>query len=36
MTDYDELLARGYERYDARAVVERRVIDIIDKWQLVL
>lgn len=33
MTDYDELLSRGYDRYDARAVVELRATDIINKWQ---
>ena len=33
MTDYDELLSRGYDRYDARAVVEPGVTDIINKWQ---
>lgn len=34
MTDYDELLSKGYERYEARAIVEERVSEIMDKWQM--
>jgi hypothetical protein len=32
-TRYDELLARGYERRDARAEVEDVVRDVLRKWQ---
>lgn len=34
-TDYDLLLARGYERYDARAEVERQVFRVLTGWQTV-
>lgn len=32
MTNYDDLLSKGYDRYDARALVEEKVTGIIDKW----
>jgi hypothetical protein len=31
-TDYDRLLARGYERHEARAAVERAVSSVINGW----
>jgi hypothetical protein len=31
-TDYDRLLARGYERYEARTAVERAVSSVINMW----
>jgi hypothetical protein len=33
MTEYDELLSKGYERNDARALVEEEVSKIIDRWK---
>lgn len=33
MTEYDELLSKGYDRNEARARVEDKVSDIIDNWQ---
>lgn len=33
MTAYDELLSKGYDRYDARALVEDKVSDIMDNWR---
>jgi len=33
MTDYDELLSKGFDRYDARALVEENVLEIIAKWK---
>ena len=32
-TDYDLLLARGYERSEARSQVQRQIDRILDKWQ---
>jgi hypothetical protein len=32
-TNYDELLARGRERFDARAAVEENVYRVLEKWQ---
>ena len=32
-TEYDELLMRGYERWDARAQVEGAVGQVLDKWE---
>jgi hypothetical protein len=32
-TEYDELLMRGYERWDARAQVEEAVRQVLDKWE---
>ena len=32
-TEYDELLADGWDRGDARATVTPRVDDILDRWQ---
>jgi len=32
-TQYDQLLARGYDRWDARAEVEGAVRDILNHWQ---
>jgi hypothetical protein len=31
-TNYDELLAKGYERWDARAAVEEDVRRVLQKW----
>jgi hypothetical protein len=31
-TRYDDLLASGYERWDARAAVERAVREVLQKW----
>jgi len=33
MTEYDELLSKGYDRFEARALVESKVSDVIDNWQ---
>ncbi len=32
-TPYDEILARGYDRFDARTAVENRVAQILDRWE---
>jgi hypothetical protein len=32
-TEYDELLMRGYERWDARAQVEGAVRQVLDNWE---
>jgi hypothetical protein len=32
-TDYDNLLARGYDRYEARAAVEHAVARVLETWQ---
>jgi len=32
-TEYDELMMKGYERWDARAQVERAVREVLDKWE---
>ena len=32
-TNYDTLLAQGYDRGDARAEVERSVNRVLDTWQ---
>lgn len=32
-TNYDELLARGYDRWEARAKVEGRVQDVLEDWE---
>ncbi|NOX87413.1 MAG: DUF2293 domain-containing protein, partial [Calditrichaeota bacterium] len=32
-TNYDELLIKGYERYQAREMVESRVSEILRKWE---
>ena len=32
-TQYDELLMRGYERWNARAQVEGAVRQVLDKWE---
>ena len=32
-TSYDDLLARGVERLDARAAVADAVDDVVDRWQ---
>lgn len=32
-TEYDELLMRGYERWDARAEVKGAVRQVLDKWE---
>ncbi len=31
-TDYDILLAKGYERYDAREKVRQQVEEVLGKW----
>jgi hypothetical protein len=32
-TDYDELLAQGFDRWDARAQVEEDVAQVMEKWE---
>lgn len=32
-TKYDELLARGYDRWEARAVVEEAVRQVLQRWE---
>ncbi len=32
-TEYDTLLARGYEKYKARAQVELNVVQILNEWE---
>jgi len=32
-TDYDELLLRGYDRNDARALIREKVEDVLDAWR---
>jgi hypothetical protein len=32
-TNYDELLFHGYDRHDARALVEEKVERVLDKWK---
>jgi hypothetical protein len=32
-TNYDELLAKGYERGDARSAVEKTLFQVVQKWQ---
>jgi hypothetical protein len=34
MTEYDELLSKGYERLDARKSVNDKVFDILEKWKM--
>ena len=31
-TDYDGLLNRGYERYDARQIVREQIDEVLSKW----
>ncbi|MCD4693227.1 MAG: DUF2293 domain-containing protein [Calditrichales bacterium] len=33
-TDYDLLLFQGYERYEARSLVEDKVLEILSKWEM--
>jgi hypothetical protein len=33
MTEYDELLFRGFDRYDARSIVEENVNNILEGWK---
>ena len=33
MTNYDELLSKGWDRSDARSSVDDKVFEILDKWQ---
>jgi len=33
-TEYDELLMRGYERWEARAEVEGAVHEVLDNWEV--
>ena len=33
LTNYDELLSKGYERYEAREVVNEKVFNILAVWQ---
>ena len=33
-TDYDELIPRGYERFEARTMVRKNVEIILGKWRL--
>jgi hypothetical protein len=32
-TEYDELLASGHDRDDARTVVKDKVAEIMDRWK---
>jgi hypothetical protein len=32
-TKYDELLAKGYDRWEARTVVEKTVHEVLQKWE---
>jgi hypothetical protein len=32
-TDYDALLARGFDRYDARAIVADMVDSVLSAWE---
>ncbi len=32
-TDYDKLLARGYDRQEARFAVEKSVMQVLEKWE---
>lgn len=32
-TDYNLLLSKGYDRWDARSMVEKEVIEIMTKWE---
>ena len=31
-TNYDELLFKGYDRYDARQIVREQIDEILSKW----
>ena len=33
MTDYGKLLSKGYDRSEARMLVENTVYEILEKWQ---
>jgi hypothetical protein len=33
-TNYDELLGRGWERYDARSAVADRVDEVLSRWRI--
>jgi hypothetical protein len=33
MTEYDDLLCQGYDRYDARNIIEGKVLDVLLSWQ---
>jgi hypothetical protein len=33
-TKYDELLARGYDRWEARAAVEEVVCRVLQRWEV--
>jgi len=33
MTNYDSLLADGYERYEARAEINEQTAEVLNKWQ---
>ena len=33
-TEYDMFLAQGYDRYEARSLVEDKVLDVISKWKI--
>ncbi len=33
MTEYDELLSKGYERFDARALIKDKVNRILESWR---
>jgi hypothetical protein len=32
-TNYDELLMKGYERREARKMVEEKVLNVLWKWE---
>jgi hypothetical protein len=33
MTEYDELLSRGFDRYEARDMVEEKVYGVLEEWR---
>jgi hypothetical protein len=33
LTNYDDLLSRGFDRYDARDMVEEKVYSVLEKWR---
>ena len=32
-TEYDTFLARGYDRFDARALIEFTIDEVLEKWK---
>jgi hypothetical protein len=33
-TKYDELLAKGHDRWEARIAVENTVLEVLQKWEI--